>query len=162
MKRAVCSGSFDPVTNGHIDIFTRAAHLTDELVVCVFVNRTKRGMFTPEERVELLRGATCHIGNIKVDSFDGLLADYVRKNEIDAIIRGIRSAADLAYEAQAALINKHICPRAETIFLLSAPEFSFVSSTAVKEMAYWGAEIAALVPPCVCRAIQDKLKLSGE
>ena len=160
MKCAVCSGSFDPVTNGHLDIFTRAARLTDELVVCVFNNRAKRTMFSLAERVALLQTATSGIGNIKIDSFDGLLADYLKAHNIKTIVRGIRSSSDFAYETQSALINKHIYDEAETIFLLSAPELSYVSSTAVKELAYFGADIDKLVPECVKQAIGLKLKLS--
>lgn len=157
MKRAVCSGSFDPVTNGHMDIFTRAARFTDELVVCVFNNRAKQTLFSLSERVALLKAATCGIDNIKIDSFDGLLADYLRAHNIKTIVRGLRSTTDLAYETQAALINKHLYAETETIFLLSAPELSCVSSTAVKELAYFGADIDKFVPECVKQAMEQKL-----
>lgn len=159
MKKAICTGSFDPVTNGHINIFERAARLVDELIICVFVNKTKKYLFSMEERVDLLREATVHIENLTVDSFDGLAADYIKQNDINVIIRGLRSATDFEYEVNKAQMMRHLVPTADTIFLLTAPEFLFISSSGVRELAYFGGNVHGLVPECVEFALQGKAQI---
>ena len=156
MKRAICSGTFDPVTNGHVDIFERAAKLVDELTVCVFVNNKKKCLFNIEERVDLLREATLHIDNLVVDSYEGLVAEYLKEHEIDVIIRGLRSAGDFEYEYNQAQMNTHLAPGINTIFLLTSPEYLFISSSAVRELAQFGGDVHGLVPKCVEFAIQSK------
>ncbi len=156
MKKALCTGSFDPVTNGHINIFERAARLVDELTVCVFVNETKKYLFSMEERVDLLREATVHIDNLTVDSYNGLTADYMKQHDINVIIRGLRSATDFEYEVNKAQMMRHLVPTADTIFLLTAPEFLFISSSGVRELAHFGGNVHGLVPECVEFALQEK------
>ncbi len=158
MKRAICTGSFDPVTNGHVNIFERAAKLVDELIVCVFINETKKYLFNMEERVELLREATVHIDNVIVDGSKGLAADYIKKNDIQLIIRGLRSATDFEYEVNKAQMMRHLLPNVDTIFLLTAPEFLFISSSGVRELAHFGGDVHGLVPECVEFALQDKMR----
>ena len=158
MKKAICTGSFDPVTNGHIDIFERAARLVDELIVCVFVNNEKKSLFDIGERVDLLREATVHIDNLVVDSSEGLVSDYMREHDINVIIRGLRSATDFEYEVNKAQWNHHLAPDAETIFLLTAPEFLFISSSGVRELANFGGDSHGLVPECVEFALQKKIR----
>lgn len=158
MKKALCSGTFDPVTNGHVDIFERAAKLVDELTVCVFVNKKKSTLFNIDERVDLLREATLHIDNLTVDSYDGLVANYIKERDINLIIRGLRSAGDYEYEYNQAQMNKHLAPDANTIFLLTAPEYLFISSSAVRELAQFNGDVHGLVPECVEIAIKSKFK----
>lgn len=158
MKKALCTGSFDPVTNGHVDIFERAAKLVDELVVCVFVNNKKQPLFNTEERVELLREATLHIDNLTVDSYDGLVADYLTAHDINIVIRGLRSAGDFEYEYNQAQMTKHLVPDVTTLFLLTAPEFLFISSSAIRELAHFHGNVHKLVPECVEVALRAKLK----
>lgn len=158
MKKALCTGSFDPVTNGHVDIFERAAKLVDELVVCVFVNNKKQPLFSTEERVELLREATLHIDNLTVDSYDGLVADYLKAHDINIVIRGLRSAGDFEYEYNQAQMTKHLVPDVTTLFMLTAPEFLFISSSAIRELAQFHGNVHKLVPECVEIALRAKLQ----
>ena len=158
MKKALCSGTFDPVTNGHVDIFERAAKLVDELTVCVFVNKKKSSLFNIDERVELLRESTLHIDNLTVDSYNGLVANYIKENDINIIIRGLRSAGDFEYEYNQAQMNKHLAPDTNTIFLLTSPEYLFISSSAVRELAQFKGDVHGLVPECVEIAIKSKFK----
>ena len=156
MKKAICTGTFDPVTNGHVDIFERAAGLVDELIVCVFVNKKKKCLFDIEERVELLREATLHIDNLTVDSYEGLVSNYIKEHDINVIIRGLRTARDFEYEYNQAQMNKHLAPEADTIFLLTAPEYLYISSSAVRELALFGGDVHGLVPKCVEMEIKSK------
>ena len=158
MKKAICTGSFDPVTNGHVNIFERAARLVDELIVCVFVNEHKKFLFDMQERVDLLRKATAHIDNLTVDACTGLAADYIKQHDIGLIIRGLRSAADFEYEVNQAQMTRHLLPNVETIFLLTAPEFLFISSSGVRELAHFGGDVHGLVPQCVEFALQTKVR----
>ncbi|MBR2179031.1 MAG: pantetheine-phosphate adenylyltransferase [Selenomonadaceae bacterium] len=159
MKRAICTGSFDPVTNGHINIFERAATMVDELIVCVFVNKKKQTFFSAEERVELLRQSTQHIENLKVDYFGGLVPDYMAQHDIKIIVRGLRSLTDFEYEVNEAQMIKHLAPDTDTIFLLTAPELMFVSSSGIRELAKFKGSVKGLVPECVERAILKKLTI---
>ena len=157
MKKAICTGSFDPVTNGHVNIFERASLMFDELVVCVFVNNKKQSFFDLEDRVELLRKSTQHINNIKVDYFDGLVPNYMRKHDIKIIVRGLRSSADFEYEVNEAQMIKHLAPEIDTVFLLTSPEFMFLSSSGIRELAKFKGNIKGLVPDCVEQAMLKKL-----
>ncbi len=156
MKTAVCSGSFDPVTNGHIDIFRRAAKIFDRLIVVVFHNIRKEPFFLVEERMRLIRQSTSDIPNLEVDSFDGLLTDYMSKKDVHIIVRGLRSVTDFEYEQTEEKLLRHLDPSVETVFLYSSHEYSFVSSSAVREIAGFGGDIHGLVPECVERAVAEK------
>ena len=153
MVRAVCSGSFDPVTNGHIDIFERASQIFDELIVGVFHNIRKKPFFTVEERLVLLEEATRHIPNLRVGSFEGLLPDYMRSVGATVIVRGLRSVTDYEYEQRQEQMLKYIAPDIETVFLLTDPRYSFVSSSGVREIANFHGRVTGLVPECVELAI---------
>ena len=154
MRRAVCPGSFDPVTNGHLDVFARAAHLADEIVVAVLVNRTKQSLFTVDERMEMLREVTAPFPNIRVDSFDGLLVDYCREHGIQAIVKGLRAISDFDYELQMAQMNYRLS-RVETIFIATNPEYGYLSSSLIKEVARFGGDVSGSVPESVLRRLTD-------
>ncbi len=156
MRRAVCSGSFDPVTLGHLDIFERASRMFDELIVCVFHNVKKKPFFPVEQRVALLQEAAAHIPNLRVDSFSGLLTDYMREHGAQIIVRGVRSVADLEYERNEARMIAHLDPEIETVFLLTSMQYSFVSSSGIRELVAFGASVQGLVPACVERAIASR------
>lgn len=156
MRRAVCPGSFDPVTNGHLDVFARAAHLADEVVVAVLVNRTKQSLFTVDERMEMLREVTGPFPNISVDSFDGLLVDYCRTHGVQAIVKGLRAISDFDYELQMAQMNYRLS-RVETIFISTNPEYGYLSSSLIKEVARFGGDVSGLVPELVLRRLRDTL-----
>ena len=157
MRIAVCPGSFDPVTLGHLDIFERAAKMFDEVIVAVFHNPGKRPAFSMEERVHLLKEATAHIPNIQVDCFSGLLNEYVRSRNTNIIVRGLRALTDFEYEFQRALLLKHGDPNIETVFMMTSSEYSFVSSSATKELAKFGGSIKGLVPENVEEQIFRRL-----
>ena len=154
MRKAVCSGSFDPVTNGHVDIFERASRMVDELIVCVFHNVRKKPFFPVEERVRLLRESVLHLPNVRVDSFSGLLTDYMREQGADIIVRGLRSATDFEYEQNSAQMIHRLAPEVETIFLLTSPEYAYVSSSGIRELAVFHADVRGLVPDCVEQAVR--------
>lgn len=158
MKKAVCSGSFDPVTFGHIDIFERASVMFDEIVVGVFHNIRKKPFFETSERVRLIEESARHIPNLSVCSFSGLLPDYMKEIGASVIVRGLRSVTDFEYELQQAQMLKHVAPCIETVFIITSQEYYFVSSSGIKELALFGGSIKGLVPPCVEAAIMDKLK----
>lgn len=153
MKRAICSGSFDPVTNGHIDVFERASLMFDELIVCVFNNVKKKSFLPVEKRVKLIEEAVRHLPNVRVDSFDGLVTRYMEEHDAHIIVRGVRSVKDLEYEQNEAYMLRHLDGRLDTVFLLTNPELSFVSSSTVRELVNFGGNIRGLVPDCVERAI---------
>ena len=153
MRIAICPGSFDPVTNGHVDVFERASKLFDVLIVAVFHNPNKKPLFDMEERVELLTTATKHIPNVQIDCFSGLLNDYARMKNAPIIIRGLRALSDFEAEFQRALLIKKIDPQIETVFIMTSSEYSFVSSSGIKELARFGGPITGLVPACV----EDKI-----
>lgn len=153
MTRAVCSGSFDPVTNGHLDIFERASRMFDELIICVFQNVKKQGFFSVEQRVELLRQSVIHLPNVSVMSFSGLITDFMKEHDAQIIVRGLRSVKDLEYEENEAYMIRHIEPKIDTVFLLTRPEYSFVSSSGVRELFRFRGNIHGLVPDCVEQAM---------
>jgi pantetheine-phosphate adenylyltransferase len=156
MRRAVCPGSFDPVTNGHIDIVQRASALFDEVVVAVGVNKSTNRLFTPEERIEMLREACAGFTNVRVDGFAGLLTDFCAQNDIQAIVKGLRAVSDFDYELQMAQMNASLTD-VETVFVPTSPEYSFLASSLVKEVAMFGGDVSALVPPFVHRKLTERL-----
>ena len=158
MKKAVCPGSFDPITNGHIDIIKRAAELFDEVTVLVVTNPDKKCAFSPEERCALIEKATEGIGAVKVDSFSGLLADYVKQNDINAIVKGIRSSSDFEYEFQMALANRSLAPNAETVFITADPQNRYVSSSLIRQIACFGGDVSDFVPKNIVEEIEKRLK----
>lgn len=149
-------GSFDPLTNGHLDIIRRAAHLFDILYVAVARNSDKEPLFTIEERLEILHECCPESNTIKITSFDGLLADFCIKNEVSFIVRGLRATADYEYEQALAVMNKKLAHRLETLFFTASPEYSFVSSRMMKEVARYGGDISSLVPRSVVSRLQSK------
>ncbi|MPN30254.1 Phosphopantetheine adenylyltransferase [bioreactor metagenome] len=161
MRIAVCPGSFDPVTNGHLDIFERASNMYDLVIVAVFHNPNKKPLFSMEERAELLAISTQHIPNIKIDSFSGLLNDYVKQQNTNIIVRGLRALSDFEYEFQRALLIKKIDPVIETVFMMTSSEYSFLSSSGIKELAKFGGSIKGLVPECVETRIGQRMRESG-
>lgn len=161
MRIAVCPGSFDPVTNGHLDIFERASNMYDLVIVAVFHNPNKKPLFSMEERVELLAISTRHIPNIKIDSFSGLLNDYVKQQNTNIIVRGLRALSDFEYEFQRALLIKKVDPVIETVFMMTSSEYSFLSSSGIKELAKFGGSIKGLVPECVETRIGQRMRESG-
>jgi pantetheine-phosphate adenylyltransferase len=146
---AVYPGSFDPITNGHLDLIERGARLCDRLIVAVLGNENKQPLFTVEERMEMLREAVADYPNVEVDTFGGLLVDYARHKNATAIVRGIRAISDYEYELQMALMNRRLCPEVETVFLMAGEAYSFISSRIVKEVIRLGGNLAGLVPPSV-------------
>lgn len=158
-RKAVYAGSFDPVTNGHLNIIERAARMYDELTVAIVVNPNKSGFFTVDERVELMSEVTSHIPNVKVDKFSGLLADYVNKNGFVAYVRGLRATTDFENELQMAQMNARLFTEdTETVFLMTDPQYSFISSSMIKEVAALGGSVEGLVPEYVVSRIKDKVK----
>ena len=154
MRKAVCPGSFDPVTNGHLDVFARAADQFDHVTVAVLVNSTKAGFFTVEQRIELLRECVSKYSNIEVDQFHGLLADYCSAHGINAIVKGLRAVSDFDYELQMAQMNSTL--GVDTFFVATNPEYSFLSSSLIKEVAKFGGDVSGLVPTVVAQALKDK------
>jgi pantetheine-phosphate adenylyltransferase len=148
VRRAVCPGSFDPVTNGHVDVINRAAGLYDELVVAVLVNPGKAGLFSVEERMDLLRDAVAGLPNVRVDSFQGLLVDYCRANDVPVIVKGLRAVSDFEYELQMAQMNRELAG-IETLFVPTAPQVGHLSSSLVKQIAQFGGDVSTLVPAAV-------------
>jgi pantetheine-phosphate adenylyltransferase len=156
MSGAVCPGSFDPVTLGHVDIFERAAAQFDEVVVAVLVNPSKKGMFDLEERLEMIAETTAHLPNVRAESGQGLVVDFVTTRGLTAIVKGLRTGTDFEYELQMAQMNKHIAG-VDTFFIATTPQFSFVSSSLAKEVATLGGDVSALLPEAVNRRLQAKL-----
>ncbi|GAJ99662.1 pantetheine-phosphate adenylyltransferase [Geomicrobium sp. JCM 19055] len=153
---AVYPGSFDPVTNGHIDIIERGAKVFDEIIVAVLNNQRKTPLFSVEERVQLLEESLTHITNVSVDSFQGLLVDYVKEKNASVIVRGLRAVSDFEYEMQNASINRKLESSVETFFMMTNNNYSYLSSSIVKEVARYGRNAEDLVPPPVERALREK------
>jgi pantetheine-phosphate adenylyltransferase len=156
VQRVVCPGSFDPVTNGHLDVVSRAAGLYDEVIVAVLVNITKQSLFTVDERLEMLREVTSHYGNVRVDRFQGLLVDFCAANGISAVVKGLRAVSDFEYEMQMAQMNYQMA-KVETLFMTTNPQFSFLSSSLVKEIARYGGDVSGLVPETVLTRLRARL-----
>jgi len=157
VRRAICPGSFDPVTNGHLDIIGRAANLYDEVVVAVFVNRTKSGLFTVEERLTMLEETTADLPNVRVDSFRGLTVDYCKEHDIAVILKGLRAVSDFDYELQQAQMNRSLAG-VDTLFMPTNPEYSFLASSLVKDIAGWGGDVSNLVPPTVLKRLVERAR----
>lgn len=153
---AIYPGSFDPVTNGHLDLIRRSAILVDYLIVAVLNNTSKQALFSVAERKEMLKEASSDVANIEIDSFDGLLVDYAERRGAQAIIRGIRAVSDYESEMQMALMNRHLRPGTETIFLMAAEEFSFISSRMIKEVIQLGGDVSEFVPAAVIQRIRRR------
>lgn len=154
--RAVYPGSFDPITNGHIYIAERAASIFDELIVSVLYNEHKSSTFTVKERCEMAREALKHIKNIKIDSFEGLLVDYMRQTKSRVIIRGLRAMSDFEYEFQIALMNRQLSPDIETFFIVTDPKYSYVSSSGVREVFHFGGTVRDVIPECVFKKLRER------
>jgi pantetheine-phosphate adenylyltransferase len=154
--RVVCPGSFDPVTNGHLDIISRAASMYDELIVAVLRNPAKSSMFSADERVELLREVTKELPNVTVAKFDGLIVDFCKANQVSAIVKGLRAVSDFDYEMQMAQMNYNQAG-VETLFMTTNPLYAFLSSSLVKEFASYGGDVASLVPEPVLRRLTERL-----
>jgi pantetheine-phosphate adenylyltransferase len=156
VSRCACPGSFDPVTNGHLDVLERASLIFDEVVVAVLVNRSKNGLFTVDERIELLGEATGHLPNIRVSSFHGLLVDFCERENIPVVVKGLRAVTDFDYELQMAQMN-HRLSGLDTLFVATNPEHSYLSSSLVRDVAMFGGDVSALVPPVVSTRLVEKL-----
>jgi pantetheine-phosphate adenylyltransferase len=157
VRRAVCPGSFDPVTNGHIDIVSRASTLFDEVVVAVGVNKSKNRLFSPQERIEMLTEACRPFPNVKVDGFTGLLTTFCQERDIHAIVKGLRAVSDFDYELQMAQMNSSLAG-IETVFVPTSPEYSFLASSLVKEVAMFGGDVSGLVPDFVLERLSARLE----
>ena len=155
MRKAVCPGSFDPITNGHLDVIERASGLFDEVVIAVLVNSAKSGLFSIEERIAMAKEAVAHIPNARVDTWSGLLVDYCKANGIGAIIKGLRAVSDFDYELQMAQMNLQL-KGVDTLLMATKPAYSFLSSSLVREIARYGGDVSALVPDGVLRALKAK------
>jgi len=157
MRRAIYPGSFDPITNGHLDVLQRAAGLFDELIVGVARDNAKQSLFSVEERVELIREATEHIPNLTVEPFEGLLVEFAKRMNAAALVRGLRAVSDFEFEFQLALMNRKLEPNLETLFLMPREELTYISSRLVKEIARLGGNVNQFVPPHVVQALDAKL-----
>ena len=158
MKRAIYAGSFDPVTNGHMDVLARAARVFDEVVIAIADNSEKRGLFTPDERVAMLREVAVALPNVRVMQFTGLLIEFAQRENACAIVRGLRAVSDFEFEFQMALMNRRLAPALETMFLMPKEEYSYVSSRLVKEVASLGGDVSVFVPAIVAKALREKYK----
>jgi pantetheine-phosphate adenylyltransferase len=156
VRRVVCPGSFDPVTNGHLDIVSRASGLYDEVVVAVLINITKKTLFTVDERVEIWEEVTKDYGNVRVDRFHGLLVDFCAANGINTVVRGLRAVSDFEYEMQMAQMNYRLA-KVETLFMSTNPLYSFLSSSMIKEIARYGGDVSGLVPEPVVSRLRTRL-----
>jgi pantetheine-phosphate adenylyltransferase len=159
--KALYPGTFDPPTNGHVDLIERGSKLFDHLTVAILVNPVKNPLFTVEERVEMLEEVTGPIGNVSVATFDGLMVEFARREGATAVLRGIRAISDYEHEFQMALMNRRLAPEIETVFLQPAGRYSFVSSRMVKEVFSFGGDISGLVPPNVVKKLRVRIKNSG-
>lgn len=156
MRIAVYPGSFDPITNGHLDVIERASRLYDKLVVGVLNNSNKRPMFSAEERVDMIRRVTRHLANVEVDTFTGLLVDFAKSKGATVIVKGLRTVADFEYEFQMALLNKSLNPEYETMFMMTNTKYSYISSSMVKELAGFKGNLTGLVPCEIIEQIKEK------
>jgi pantetheine-phosphate adenylyltransferase len=156
VRRAVCPGSFDPVTNGHIDIISRAAQLYDEVVVAVLINKNKSSLFTVEERIDMLGEVLAPYPSVRIDSFYGLLVDYCKTHDVPVIVKGLRAISDFEYELQMAQMNRGLAG-VDTLFMPTNPEYSFLASSLVKEIATYGGDVSHLVPSLILERLHERL-----
>lgn len=160
MRKAVCPGSFDPITFGHLDVIARASGIFDEVIIAVMVNKTKASLFTVDERINMIKEVVAKYPNVKVDSWSGLLVDYCKTNGISAIVKGLRAVSDFDYELQMAQMNLQL-KGVDTLFMATTPAYSFLSSSLVKEIANYGGDVSALVPSNVLSLMKSRLAESG-
>lgn len=156
MKRALTPGTFDPITSGHLDVIARASQLVDEVVVAVADSQKKGPLFTLEERVELVRQATAHLSNVRVEPFKGLLVDFAKELDATVVVKGLRAITDFEYEFQMTAMNYQLSPQLETLFIMSPPQYMYLSSSIVREISKMGGDIEQFVPPCVYEALKKK------
>lgn len=155
---AICPGTFDPITNGHIDLVKRGLRIFDEVIIAITTATKKQPLFTIDERLELIKGAVKGLKNVRVESFDGLLVNYVRSKKGVAVIRGLRAVSDFEYELQMALMNRRLDLNIEAVFMMPSEEYSFLTSTIVKEIASFGGSVKGLVPEVVEKALKEKFR----
>jgi len=160
MRRAVCPGSFDPVTNGHLDIIGRSSRLFDEVIVAVLVNESKRGLFSIEERLDMLREVAKPFENVRIEAFQGLLVDFCRAHQASVVVKGLRAVSDFDYELQMAQMNVGLAG-VETLFMPTNPQHSYLSSSLVKDVGKWGGDVTAHVPEVVARRLSDRFRRDG-
>jgi len=156
MRRVVCPGSFDPITNGHLDIIERASSLFDEVVIAVLVNQTKSSLFTVDERIEMIKEVTAKYKNVRVDSWSGLLVDFCKANQISTIVKGLRAVSDFDYELQMSQVNLQL-QGVETLFMATTPSHSFLSSSLVKEIASHGGDVSAYMPAAIVSKLKSRV-----
>ena len=160
MKIAVCPGSFDPITNGHVDVIERALNLFDKVIVLVGENPSKKETFSTEERVAMIREVFGkHNARIEVDHFDGLLLDYLKKRKVSIMVRGLRALSDFEFEFQRALMNRELLPEVETVFVMTKDDYAFVSSSILKEVAMFGGDVSKFVPPVVWKRLKERFQI---
>ena len=158
MNIAIYPGSFDPVTNGHLDIIERTAKIFDKVIVAILINSNKKPTFTIEERMDMLKAATAHIPNVEIEFFDGLLVDFVKEKGAHVIVKGLRAISDFEYEFQMAMLNKSVEPEIETLFMMTNNKYSYLSSSIVKELGRLGASLNELVPDVIMDNVINKLR----
>lgn len=158
MKIAVYPGSFDPITNGHLDIIKRASEIFDHVVVGVLDNLNKKPLFTSEERASMIMKTVCNIDNVSIDIFSGLLVDFMKKKKADVVVKGLRTVADFEYELQMAMLNKALDAKCETMFMMTDTKYSYISSSMVKEVAKLKGDLTGFVPPGIVELIENKYK----
>lgn len=156
MKRALTPGTFDPITSGHLDVITRAAQLVDEIIVAVAASPKKQPLFTLDERVELVRKATSHLPNVRVEPFDDLLVEFAAKMDATVVVKGLRAITDFEYEFQMTAMNYQLDEELETVFIMSSPEYMYLSSSIVREIASLKGDYARFVPTCVAEALAER------
>jgi pantetheine-phosphate adenylyltransferase len=156
LATALCPGSYDPPTNGHVDVVERASRYFDGVVVAVIANPSKQPLFSLEERTEMLKEALSHVDNVEISSFDGLLVDFARERGLTIVVKGLRAVSDFEYELQMAQMNTALAPELDTLFVTAKPAWAFLSSSLVKEVARYGGSVSGLVPPGVAAALADR------
>ena len=158
MRVAVYPGSFDPITNGHLDIIERALKVFDKVIVAILINPTKKGLFSAEERVELIKKVTKDLDNVEVESFEGLLVDFLAKKDTNIIIKGLRAVSDFEYEFQMALMNNKLNSDVETVFMMTSAEYSYLSSSSVKQVAFFDGSVEGLIPSMIIEKLKEKVR----